>query len=276
MPFFDDRAVDYTMTPYNHTEWAPPGLHIHPHCEMMIVLNNANAKCSINGNVYYIKRPFIAFFAPFCLHQVDFRGKKDEGRFVYYFYNSFTDAYPEVFEEFNAYMKSTAIIFEITDEMAETLLPYHEEAMRTLDDPLLSKLLFMTATHILMNKKNECNQINMSNKLPQMVSIIKYITEHFQEDITCESVARHFFMSRAKLNRDFHEYTNSHFHRFLDELRINKSKFMLKQGYSISEIASSVGFENSSYFCQFFKKIEGVTPLQYSKKYHYPRNIKKR
>ena len=127
-----------------------------------------------------------------------------------------------------------------------------------------------------MNKKNECNQINMSNKLPHMVSIIKYITEHFQEDITCESVARHFFMSRAKLNRDFHEYTNSHFHRFLDELRINKSKFMLKQGYSISEIASSVGFENSSYFCQFFKKIEGVTPLQYSKKYHYPRNIKKR
>lgn len=270
MPFFDDRVVEYTMTPYNLTEWAPPGLHIHPHCEMMIVLNNSNTKCSINGKIYYIDRPFIAFFAPFCLHQVNFLGKKDEGRFVYYFYNSFTESYSEVFREFDKYMNSSSVVFKINSELAEELLPLHTRALDTLEsDTLMSKLLFMTATHILLSKKADCDVIDASDRMGHMVQIIKYVTEHFHEDITCESVAKEFFMSKAKLNRNFREYTTVSFHQFLNELRINKSQFMLKQGYSISEISSAVGFENVSYFCQFFKKIKGITPLQYAKLYNY-------
>ena len=272
MPFFDDRVVDYTITPYNQTEWAPPRLHIHPHCEMMIVLNNSKAKCSINGSVYHIDRPFIAFFAPFCLHQVNFLGKKDEGRFVYYFYNRFTESYPEVFNAFDTYMNSTAVVFVLTDELVEELLPLHIKAFETRDDSLLSKLHFMVATHILLSKKDECELINANDQMNHMVPIIRYITEHFHEDITCESVAKQFFMSKAKLNRNFREYTTVSFHQFLSELRINKSQFMLKQGYSINEIAASVGFDNVSYFCQFFKKIKGVTPLQYAKKYNWKKS----
>ena len=85
MPFYDDRETDFAVQSYSNTAWAPPGLHIHPHSEMMVVLDNSKARISINGKLYYPEQPFIAFFSPFSLHQVSFLGVAGKERFLYYF-----------------------------------------------------------------------------------------------------------------------------------------------------------------------------------------------
>ena len=128
---------------------------------------------------------------------------------------------------------------------------------------------------MLLKEKDRCTLITANDQMSHIVPVIRYMTEHFHEDLTAESVAQVFFMSRAKLNRNFREYTKVSFHQFLSELRVNKAQFMLKQNYSVREIANSVGFENVSYFCQFFKKMKGVTPLQFAQKHSFPRTNKR-
>lgn len=41
---------------------------------------------------------------------------------------------------------------------------------------------------------------------------------------------------------------------------------LLNTGFSITEIAYSSGFNDSNYFGDVFKRIKGVSPLQYRKR----------
>ena len=276
MPFYDDRQTDYFVQSYNHTTHAPPGLHIHPHYEIMVILDDSKSRIHINGNVYHTECPYVAIMSPFCLHRLHYLGYAGTKRFLYYIDESFMERYPDVFDAFKSQRESAATIFLLPNELVPKLLQLHSEALENNEDKLYSSLMFTASMEQLSKNKDSCQIINFSDQSKNhIVPIIHYMTSHYHEDITAESVAAHFFMSRAKFNRDFTEYTNTSFHQFLSELRINHALFMLKQGYSISEIASSVGFDNVSYFCKFFKKMKGSTPLQYAKYRNYPRcNLK--
>lgn len=276
MPFYDDRQTDYLVQSYNHTEFAPPGMHIHPHYEIMMILDDSKSRILINGSKVYTERPYVAIFSPFCLHQLHYLGVKGKKRFLYYIDDSLLEKYPEVFDAFSSYRNASAAIFLLPDELVPRLLEFNEAALSNADDALLSKFMFMSSMHVLSENMSSCEIVSSSDTMSHMVPVIRYMTEHYHEVLTAESVAAQFFMSRAKLNRDFSEYTTVSFHKFLSELRINRAQFMLKQGYSINEIAAAVGFDNVSYFCKFFKKIKGRTPLQYAKEYKYKkRNMKK-
>ena len=54
---------------------------------------------------------------------------------------------------------------------------------------------------------------------------------------------------------------------YLISKRIDESKNLLTTtNYSIRDISSIVGFSNSSYFSQMFKKITGSSPKSYKSK----------
>ncbi|MCC0728676.1 helix-turn-helix transcriptional regulator, partial [Clostridioides sp. ZZV14-6045] len=53
---------------------------------------------------------------------------------------------------------------------------------------------------------------------------------------------------------------------YINILRIEESKKYLKNGnMSIADICKKVGFNNSSYFSQIFKKFNNSTPNEYRK-----------
>ena len=55
----------------------------------------------------------------------------------------------------------------------------------------------------------------------------------------------------------------------MNEVRVEKSKELLREGnLSTLSIALSVGFNNQNYFNMTFKKLTGMTPLQYRKIAH--------
>ena len=269
MPFYEDYGKEFTMDYYADIPYANAGMHIHPQYEMLVVLDHTNYQITVNGKNYHLDRPFVAFFAPFSLHHVDFFDKVTVDRYIYYFDDTMIDKHPDEFKSFEDYRRSTSIIFLLPPDMAENFRGLHQAALSNRDDDAVVSLLFMLNLHLLLKDKERCALMQTNNQVSHINSIVRYMIEHFQEkNLTAESVAQHFFISRSKLYRDFRDYTTISFHQFLIELRISKAQFMLKQGYSIREIANSVGFENESYFCQFFKKVKGVSPLQYSKQYY--------
>jgi len=55
--------------------------------------------------------------------------------------------------------------------------------------------------------------------------------------------------------------------RYIQLFRVEKAKEKLvNSSLSIEEIAVSVGFANSSYFCKVFKSLEGLTPSEFAEK----------
>lgn len=94
--------------------------------------------------------------------------------------------------------------------------------------------------------------------------ILKYMTEHFRQPITAESVARDLGISRNYLSAIFGQKLNMSFHQCLNTLRIELARELLRTtDRSITDILYECGYESSRTFNRVFVDLSGVTPREY-------------
>jgi two-component system response regulator YesN len=97
--------------------------------------------------------------------------------------------------------------------------------------------------------------------------VISYVKNNYNEDLKLETLAELFNYNCAYLGKRFKEYTGKSFHTYLDMLRIDAAKEMLKNtDMKVYEISSAVGYANTDYFYSKFKKYAKESPLIYRKK----------
>lgn len=93
---------------------------------------------------------------------------------------------------------------------------------------------------------------------------IKYIDKHYKDDITIKDVAQAVYLTPNYFANLFKEETGKTIISYLTEVRIEKAKQLLKTTQlKIYEIAAAVGYQDSKYFGQVFKKQIGITPNDY-------------
>jgi len=97
---------------------------------------------------------------------------------------------------------------------------------------------------------------------------ITFIQQHSTRKITLEDAARYVYLSPTYLSRVFKQETGLSFTRFLNNVRVEKSKRLLAMtDMRLAEIAIACGFEDQSYFTKVFRAIVGDTAQQYRKKH---------
>jgi len=96
--------------------------------------------------------------------------------------------------------------------------------------------------------------------------VAAYIRKHYDQSLTLEQTAAHFFISASYLSRVFHRLTGFHFREYIIHIRMREAEKRLTFSQQrIQDIALSIGFEHLSHFNKTFKKATGWTPLQYRK-----------
>lgn len=91
-----------------------------------------------------------------------------------------------------------------------------------------------------------------------------YMQHNYQKNLTQDFIASLFYLNRSYLSTLFKQKTGMKFIDYLNEIRINKSKELLKDSTrKMYQISKSVGYDNSKYFFRIFKKKTGMTPEQY-------------
>lgn len=98
--------------------------------------------------------------------------------------------------------------------------------------------------------------------------VLKYIEEHYQDQISLEDMAELVSLNPAYLSNIFKKETGENFVYYLNSFRIEKAKEMLKNTQlTINEVAYAVGFMDGRYFSKSFKKHVGITPKDYRRIY---------
>lgn len=106
----------------------------------------------------------------------------------------------------------------------------------------------------------ESNQLSNINFL----KMIEFLNQNYTRDISTNDLAEYMHLNPGYLSKIFKRETGTTVMKYITNLRILKSRQMLDSGnYSISEIASAIGFNDYFYFLKTFKKITGITPRQY-------------
>ncbi len=93
--------------------------------------------------------------------------------------------------------------------------------------------------------------------------LIKYCATHCCDGITLSSVASEFGYSPAYLSHVFTQKFKMGFSKFLNTLRIEEAKKMLRGNENITEIAYACGYTGIRNFNRVFKETVGKTPKEY-------------
>ncbi len=103
------------------------------------------------------------------------------------------------------------------------------------------------------------------NESSDMISSVKtYIKEHFRENIDRNEIAAVAYITPNYLSKRFHSETGMSLREYINALRIDEAKrLLLTTAASVSEVACEVGFENISYFSTVFRKLCGVSPVEW-------------
>ncbi len=95
---------------------------------------------------------------------------------------------------------------------------------------------------------------------------ISFIKEHYNEPISQETVAEKLGISTGYLSTLFKQSLNTRFVDFLNTVRIEKAcSYLTQNSLKTYEIAYKVGFNDEKYFSRVFKKVKGVSPMEYKK-----------
>ena len=94
----------------------------------------------------------------------------------------------------------------------------------------------------------------------------QYIGENYSQKITLEGLAKMVYLSPAYLSRVFKQETGMNFNEYLNRVRINRVKELLKTtDMKLAEIAALTGFSDEFYLSRQFKKATGVSPVLYAR-----------
>lgn len=93
---------------------------------------------------------------------------------------------------------------------------------------------------------------------------VAYVNSHRQEMVTMNEMARLCHLSPSYFSRLFRRELGENFISYVNRQKVQWAKERLREGNdSVSQIALDLGYMDSSYFINVFKRFEGITPLVY-------------
>ena len=97
----------------------------------------------------------------------------------------------------------------------------------------------------------------------------EFIEKNFQEKITVDQLATMFALGRRNLERRFKKATSNTVSEYIQRVKIEAAKKSLENSRkNINEIMYTVGYNDTKAFRTIFKKITGLSPIEYKNKYN--------
>lgn len=97
---------------------------------------------------------------------------------------------------------------------------------------------------------------------------LEYIKHNYRDEIKLDAIAAIATMAPSYFSHMFKFIMGVTLTDYLNQLRIHKAMELLKEtDLSVTEIHLFVGFNHSGHFTRMFKKLNGITPMQYRKQH---------
>lgn len=156
-------------------------------------------------------------------------------------------------------------------EYAQAALHYQvkEYLLKPVDEEELKTALGNLAKSYAVRKAALENVFSSGDALKSPAEIAQllkeYIIRHFNEEINLNLIATNLNYSSSYLTKIFCQQYDTTPSRFLIALRIQKAKQLLDHHYelNIRQVGEAVGYPEQAYFSRIFKKITGISPMDY-------------
>ena len=167
--------------------------------------------------------------------------------------NDWDGNFPHVRLDAKDLAHALSVVADIELEMEE-LAPGYEFLVET---KLRELIVFLSRKHSHVLEPKGSHFLKLSE-------LVVYMEQNLKENLRFEQLAELANMSPTSLRRVFQHSFSCSPRGYLQKLRIQKAMLLLASpDLSITEIAHSVGYNDSSYFSRVFKQETGETPKVY-------------
>ena len=123
-------------------------------------------------------------------------------------------------------------------------------------------LLSQCYYHDPNNKRQPWNSADNAQLLRRCIA---YVNTNYTQSVNADELAKRFGLSRSSLCTAFQQSTGLPIHKYIAQKRIEKAQMLIRShpDMPLTQIASTVGYDDISTFYRNFVKIAGVTPSGY-------------
>lgn len=141
-------------------------------------------------------------------------------------------------------------IIEEMYRLSEEMPPFYEAKMKIE----LMKMLILLSENYYSEDLHE-------KFIPKSVKdATLYIKMNYGRELSVEKIAKHVNVSKSHFSREFKKYIGMSLIDYINNVRCNQAKILLRKGVNVNEAAELCGFNNMSYFPKIYKKIIGNLP----------------
>ncbi|WP_299110669.1 AraC family transcriptional regulator [uncultured Winogradskyella sp.] len=252
-------GTSFSKTTYSSFEF---GKHFHDYYTLILIEQGINEGFTEKKR-YKINRANTLFINPGELHA----GNSFERNLLSFNTFRFDKEYLKALE--NTFQHNTRNIHfinePINDQRLQTKLKQFFYQSKQLDYRFSLECLNIEIFELLFNNYTDDKKLKLTalKKHNCLKKAIEFLNDNFNENFTLDKLAKHSNVSPYHLIREFKKIYNQTPFEYLRNIRIEKSKSLLKTEVSITNIALELGFFDTSHFTRNFIYNEGVSPLRY-------------
>ncbi|HKW35216.1 MAG TPA: AraC family transcriptional regulator [Candidatus Acidoferrum sp.] len=159
------------------------------------------------------------------------------------------------------YLKGTVVA---DNELFNRLRGLHQAVAGNASTMRCESLLLSAARHLIeMYSENRKQVPSVGEERSVITQVREYLDGHYAEDISLAQLGALTSRSPFHLARAFSKVVGLPPHAYLESVRIQRARDLLKSGMSVVGTALEIGYPDQSHFTHRFRRFTGVTPGQY-------------
>lgn len=149
----------------------------------------------------------------------------------------------------------------------QRLMAFHLSLKGSQDDLELEAQFHQILTDLIRQYARPSVKLKpIEHKVIPLERACDYINDNYAHKIKLAQLSNIAGISKFHLLRSFKRHFGMSPQLYLNQIRVNKAKDLLAQGYSIVDVANSTGFYDQSHLTKTLKSALGVTPGSVLKK----------
>ena len=241
--------------------------HYHDFHKVIIFLSG-KAAYHIEGNSYYLKPWDILLVNRHAIHKPEIDFSVPYERFVLWIRDDIKST--ELLRCFQKAIDRSYNLIRLdsdTQEKLKQLLYELEAALK--DEKFGSELLgsalftqFMVYVNRIFLEKQYIYDTRSYSSDSQIEELLRYINHNLTEDLSIETLARKYYLSKYHMMRKFKEETGYTIHNYIISKRLLLARTKISEGTPILKAAQLSGFSDYTTFSRAYKKQFGTAPSQ--------------
>ena len=265
-------SEDFEIFYYSDTNFRSVQPHTHNYYEFYIFLSG-DVAMEAEGRLYPLKEGDVVLIPPGIRHRALVQSEtKPYRRFVFWISQKY-------YEQLSADSSDYDWLIRRAIDKGKYVSHLPESDFHTLQAKLIRLLeevntdrfgrrtmLVLSVNELILSLTRRIHELEKTGRSDEkgiLSAVISYIGTHLDDDLSLDSIAGKFSLSKYYLSHIFHDTIGISLHQYITKKRLETITELLLSGENVTSIYTQYGFRDYSAFYRAFTKEYGISPREY-------------